>query len=66
MNDPRVQAVFKRFGHNNLSIFINNQEYYELAKKLFELMEKTFTSSNQTFSVMYIFLSRQSKHGHDA
>ena len=33
MNDPRVQAVFKRSRHNNLSIFINSQDYYELPKK---------------------------------
>ena len=33
MNDPRVQAIFKRFGHNNLSIFFISQDYYELPKK---------------------------------
>ena len=33
MNDPRVQAVFKRSRHNNLSIFIISQDYYELPKK---------------------------------
>ena len=33
MNDPRVQAMFKRSGHNNLSIFIISQDYYELPKK---------------------------------
>ena len=33
MNDPRVQAMFKRSRHNNLSIFIISQEYYELPKK---------------------------------
>ena len=27
MNDPRVQAVFKRSRHNNLSIFIISQDY---------------------------------------
>ena len=32
-NDPRVQAMFKRFGHNNLSISIISQDYYELPKK---------------------------------
>ena len=30
MNDPRVQAMFKRSRHNNLSIFIISQDYYEL------------------------------------
>ena len=33
MNDPRVQPMFKRSRHNNLSIFIISQDYYELPKK---------------------------------
>ena len=33
MNDPRVQAMFKRSRHNILSIFIMSQDYYELPKK---------------------------------
>ena len=33
MNDPRVQAMFKRSRHINLSIFINSQDYWELPKK---------------------------------
>ena len=34
MNDPRVQAMFKQiFRHNNSSIFIIGQDYYELPKK---------------------------------
>ena len=33
MNDPRVQAMFKRIRHNNLSIFIISQDYYELPTK---------------------------------
>ena len=32
-DDPRVQAMFKRSTHNNLSIFIISQDYYELSKK---------------------------------
>ena len=32
-NDPRVQAMFKRFRQNTLSIFIFSQDYYELPKK---------------------------------
>ena len=32
MNDPRVQAMFKR-SRNNLSIFIISQDYYELPKR---------------------------------
>ena len=33
MDDPRFQAMFKRSRHNNLSIFIKGQNYYELSKK---------------------------------
>ena len=33
MDDPRVQAMFKRSRHNNLCIFIICQDYYELSKK---------------------------------
>ena len=33
MNDPRVQAMFKRSRHYNLSIFLISQDYYELPKK---------------------------------
>ena len=33
MKDPRVQAMFKRSGHNNLSIFIVSQEYYKIPKR---------------------------------
>ena len=33
MNDPRVQAMFKRSRHNKLSIFIISQDYYDLPKK---------------------------------
>ena len=33
MDDPRVQAMFKRSRHNTLSSFIISQDYYELSKK---------------------------------
>ena len=33
MKDPRVQAMFKRSRHNNLSTFIISQDYYELRKR---------------------------------
>ena len=33
MNDPRVQPMFKRSRHNNLSIFKISQDYYELLKR---------------------------------
>ena len=32
-DDPRVQAMFKRSRHNNLSFFTISQDYYELSKK---------------------------------
>ena len=34
MNDPRVEAMFKRTRHHNLSIFIISQDYYGLPKKM--------------------------------
>ena len=33
INNDRIQATFKRGRHNNLSIFIISQDYYELPKK---------------------------------
>ena len=33
MDDPTVQAMFKRSRHINLSIFVTSQGYYELSKK---------------------------------
>ena len=33
MKDPRVQNVFKRSKHSNLSIFMLSQQYYELATR---------------------------------
>ena len=33
MDDPRVEAMFKRSRHNKLSIFIISQDYCELSKK---------------------------------
>ena len=42
INDPRVQAVFKRSRHNNLSTFISSQDYYELPKKLSEANDNMY------------------------
>ena len=33
MNDPRVQMMFKRSRHNNLSISIMSQDYYDIPKR---------------------------------
>ena len=33
MEDPRIQAMFQRSRHNNLSIYIISQDYFELPKR---------------------------------
>ena len=49
MDDPRVQAMFKRSRHNKLSIFIISQDYYELGKKATRCNGLiSITSLNQT------------------
>ena len=52
MDDPRVQAMFKRSRHNNLSIFIISQDYYELGKKQYAVMAISIIYSNQIISEM--------------
>ena len=47
MNDPRVQAMFKRSRHNNLSIIIISQGYYELPKK-------TIRANGNIYHIFYI------------
>ena len=42
MNDPRVQAMFERSRHSNLSIFIISQDYYELLKKTIRANRKIY------------------------
>ena len=42
MNDPRVQAMFKRSRHNNLSIFIISQDYYESPKRTIRANGNTY------------------------
>ena len=46
MDDPRVQAMFKPSRHNNLSIFIISQDYYELRKKQYAAMVTSIIYSN--------------------
>ena len=41
-DDPRVQAMFKRSRHNNLSIFIISQDYYDLSKKTIRCIGNIF------------------------
>ena len=38
----RAQAKFKRSRHNNISIFIISQDYYELSKKTFRANGKLY------------------------
>ena len=33
INNDKIEAIFKRGRHNNLSVFIISQDYYELPKK---------------------------------
>ena len=42
MNDPRVQAMFKRSRHNKLFIVIFSQDYYELPERTFRANGKIF------------------------
>ena len=53
MDDPRVQAMFKRSRHNKLFIFIMSQDYYELSKKQYAAMEIFIIYSNQILSEMF-------------
>ena len=54
MNDPRVQAMFKRSRHNILSIFIISQDYYELPRRTIRANGKIYhIYSNQTISETY-------------
>ena len=47
MDDPRVQAMFKRSRHNTLSFFIIFQDYYELSKKQYTAMVMSIIHLNQ-------------------
>ena len=42
MNDPRVQAMFRRSRHNNLSIFKISQDFYEVPKKTIKANRKIY------------------------
>ena len=50
MNDPRLQAIFKRSRHNNLSIFNIRQDYYELPKRTIRAKGNIYHFSNQKIS----------------
>ena len=65
MDDPRVQAMYKRFRHNNVSIFRISQNYYELPKmtirangNIYHIFQPNNFRSSKS-------LSRQSIYGYD-
>ena len=62
MNDPRVQAMFKRSRHNNLSIFIISQDYYELSKKTIRANGSNYHifEPNNFLDVGYIYQDKAS------
>ena len=42
MHDPRIQAMLKRSRHNNLSIFIISQDFYEIPKRTIPANENIY------------------------
>ena len=46
INDSRVQTMFKRSRRNNESLFIINQDYYELPKRTIRAKGVPITTSN--------------------
>ena len=65
MNDPRVQAMFKRSRHHNISIFIIVKITTNYQRELLEPMELYIIHSNQTFQTWSLSLSIQSIYGYD-
>ena len=62
MNNARVQAMFKQSRHNNLSIFITSQDFYELPKKTIRANGKIYRIfiSNIFLDVRNIYLDKGS------
>ena len=62
MDDPRVQAVFKRSRHNNLSVFIISQDYNELSRKTIRCNGNVFHifKPNNFLDVRYIYQDKAS------
>ena len=62
MDDPRVQAMFTRSGHNNLSIFILSQDYYELSKKTIRCKGNIFHifKTNNSRDVLNLYQAKAS------
>ena len=54
INNDKIQAMFKRGRHNNLSIFIISQNYYELPKRTIRANGNIYhIFKNQTISEMF-------------
>ena len=62
MDDPRVQAMFKRSRHNILSIFIISQDYYDLGKKTIRFNGNIFHifKPNNFRDVLYLYQDKSS------
>ena len=62
MDDSRGQAMFKRSRHNNLSIFIKSQDYYEISKKTIRCIGNIFHifKPNNFRDVLYLYQDRSS------
>ena len=62
MNDPRVQAMFKRSRHKNLSIFIISQDYYQLPKRTIRANGNIYHNfkSNNSLDVRIIYQDKAS------
>ena len=64
MNDSRVQAMFKRSRHKNLSIFILSQGYYGLRKRTIRANENVYhiTKPNKLTDAQNIYQDKASMH----
>ena len=64
MDDPIVQAMFKRSRHNNLSISIISQDYYELSKKTIRCNGNIFHifKPNNFRDVLNLYQDKSSKN----
>ena len=51
--NDKIQAIFKRGRHTNLSIFNISQDYYELPERTICANVISITYSNQTISEMF-------------
>ena len=66
LNDPRVQAMIERSGHNSSSSFVVSLDYYDHPKEAIGAnsnIYKLFKPSN--FRDVQNPVSKHNKHGHD-